>query len=735
MASTSSAATVRADLIRWCERVESRDRREAPPTPTLWNREKIGKDVALARELHLAGGAVRKRVTHAPSPSGDAVAVIPGHAWEVSFHVVAYAVRPDAVDAPREEGETGADEMDARVPSRARLILSTRADVGGGCGAPHRLILDDRSDGERESSNTAEAAGTTRRERRRPLTSRDDETDAQTSPSSSSATTRTSAAVYPGQLCVRGLELALASMAVGERCVVRVQPSYAYLHPACTRPPPSGVDVEDDIWLDVESVRACPARDITRIRIDATRTPRTDGARGQGRTGSDEDGDPAPPPVVHKTVTREGEGWESPRPPFEIVLELVGRACAPGPNAEEGPNASVFAPRTRVRCVSGDGTLPAPLSAAVDTMRVGERSSVWCEPGAYLRDVVVCGVRVPAAGVAAGVEFELALESMVHVRDVFGDGVVFKRREKEGAGEFPADCPVHDCTCRAHFSVRVCPSGFIGGFSTRDDTAGADGEVVYDTRAVSPGGAPLEFQLGCGTLPEALETSFRLAVPGEVARVILVDATHPRHGYVGEDQPGAAAVFAALAELARACPKRTTVALEFVAELVGFDRPVNWHRASLSAMLDEARKLKDEGNELLAGGKLALARSKYEKTVRNLEGLRGLDPAEHEAVYHLRRKTTLNLAAALQRSGEHAVAIARLEKLLDEDPDDAKALWRRSVSFLATHEHARARSDLSRCAEIDPSTAEEVRAQLRRVEQREIEGVARERAVAERALG
>ena len=417
-----------------------------------------------------------------------------------------------------------------------------------------------------------------------------------------------------------------------------------------------------------------------------------------------------------------------------------------GPNTEEGPNASVFAPRTRVRCVSGDGTLPAPLSAAVDTMRVGERSLVWCEPGAYLEDLIVCNRLIPAAGVAAGVEFELTLESMVHVRDVFGDGVVFKRREKEGAGEFPADCPVHDCTCRVHFSVRVCPSGdkggFIdGGFSTLEGAAGADGDVVYDTRAaVAPGGRPLEFQLGCGTLPEALETSFRLAVPGEVAKIVLNDATHPRHGYVGEEQPGASAVFAALAELKRTNPNpnpnpNDTVALEFVAELVGFDRPVNWHRASLSAMLDEAKKLKDEGNELLAGGKPALARSKYEKTVRNLESLRGLDPAEHEAVYQLRRKTTLNLAAALQRSGEHAAAIARLEKLLDEDPDDAKALWRRSVSFLATHEHARARSDLSRCAEIDPSTAEEVRAQLRRVEQREIEGVARERAVAERALG
>ena len=98
MAFTSSAATVRADLIRWCERVESRDRREAPPTPTLWNREKIGKDVALARELHLAGGAVRKQVTHAPSPSGDAVAVTPGHAWEVSFHVCLLYTSPSPRD-------------------------------------------------------------------------------------------------------------------------------------------------------------------------------------------------------------------------------------------------------------------------------------------------------------------------------------------------------------------------------------------------------------------------------------------------------------------------------------------------------------------------------------------------------------------------------------------------------------------------------------------------------------
>ena len=101
---SASAATARADLLRWCDRVESRDRREAPPTPQLWNHEKVGKDVARARELHLAGGAVRKRVTHAPPPVDDTAAIAPGHGQEVTFHLVAYAVRPEAVDAPRDDG-------------------------------------------------------------------------------------------------------------------------------------------------------------------------------------------------------------------------------------------------------------------------------------------------------------------------------------------------------------------------------------------------------------------------------------------------------------------------------------------------------------------------------------------------------------------------------------------------------------------------------------------------------
>ena len=48
-----------------------------------------------------------------------------------------------------------------------------------------------------------------------------------------------------------------------------------------------------------------------------------------------------------------------------------------------------------------------------------------------------------------------------------------------------------------------------------------------------------------------------------------------------------------------------------------------------------------------------------------------------------------------------------------------EALWRRSVSKLATHEYADAREDLKRVAELDMSLRGEVDAQLRRVRDKE----------------
>ena len=175
----------------------------------------------------------------------------------MTFHLVAYAVRPEAVDAPRDDGSDDGELHDG-VPSGARLLLSTRADVAGGCGSPHRLILDDGSDAA-SGTGTTDASGDTTR---RPRASR---------VASSSSTPGSNETIFPGDVCVRGLTLALSSIAVGERALVRVQPAYAYLHPNATREPPDGVDVEDELWLDVESLLV---RDAIRIRTSPAMTHR-----------------------------------------------------------------------------------------------------------------------------------------------------------------------------------------------------------------------------------------------------------------------------------------------------------------------------------------------------------------------------------------------------------------------------------------------------------------------------
>jgi hypothetical protein len=158
-----------------------------------------------------------------------------------------------------------------------------------------------------------------------------------------------------------------------------------------------------------------------------------------------------------------------PEPGPEVGSE-AGTVTSPSLGDEDEafhPNGGaglVFYPRTAVSYRSGDGSMPPGLAAAVDTMRVGEEATVWCEPSPELESGqgprFESGLRLPpppAAAAQDGVQYTARLISMVHVRDVFGDGGVFKRREREGTGEFPADCPIHDCRVRVHFTARLLP--------------------------------------------------------------------------------------------------------------------------------------------------------------------------------------------------------------------------------------------------------------------------------------
>jgi tetratricopeptide (TPR) repeat protein len=769
-----------AELARWVASVRARAPREPAPSPELWNAPKLDAAASLARELHRAGDRVRKWTTQ--SPDAPPTATERGDALEeVVFHVVARAVpasalrEDDEAHATDEAKDLASEASDSEAASFARAkalaesfppFFSTRKDVAGGDGVPVRAFLGDTTGAsaleEEEEEEAEEVNG---------------------------VETEKTESVLPGDACARGLLLALADAPAGTRFLVRVAPEYAYLDPhhgprmvplydklpgsspeRCRSRrfprPPAGVDAESFLFFDVGVLARRVAAPVRRPRSLPETSKRNTATA-------------FPVPFATKRVLREGDGFERPRPPFDVSARVEVRVASPATDDEKTDAAAVAVPETVVRYVSGDGTLPPELDAAVDTMRVGEEAVVYAPPRrrpetppknarlAMPRDALERAAK-------NGAEYRVCLLGITHVRDVFGDGVVVKRRLEEGVGDFPGDCPVRDCAVTARVAVAAASISDdddekkYENASSLDEHAramlGEEGDknknasgsdpfaalasrrglrFVHDTGAQTP----LAFRLGAGAVPAAVETSVRLMLPGETALVTVRDALGAGARYAYErsapDAPGADAAretLEALGGVASSSGKnvfpQNKVGLVFVVRLVGFERPVNWYRAGLGEMLAEADAGRLEGNALLNAGKTELARDKYEKTLRDLRGIRGLETDEEiRATNALVNSVTLNLAAASQRLGFHARAIALVDEILSNDPKHGKALWRRGVSLAATHEYAGARADFRAVAEGDASLRLDVERELRKIDLAERAELRREKNVSASALG
>lgn len=137
-----------------------------------------------------------------------------------------------------------------------------------------------------------------------------------------------------------------------------------------------------------------------------------------------------------------------------------------------------------------------------------------------------------------------------------GDGSVTKKRLREGHGEFPVDCPLHDTTVRLHYRVRSLAGGRPGPWlfdslqsssgppadsewgaaasaacaAVAAAAAGEGGDVATAGAAAAGDGVlsgVIEADTGCGELPEGLEMCVKLMVPGEVASATC----QPKYAY------------------------------------------------------------------------------------------------------------------------------------------------------------------------------------------------------------
>ncbi|KAL3536457.1 hypothetical protein ACH5RR_004918 [Cinchona calisaya] len=376
---------------------------------------------------------------------------------------------------------------------------------------------------------------------------------------------------------------------------------------------------------------------------------------------------------VLKKVIEEGQGWETPREPYEIKARI---------SAKSGEGKMILACAEQpVFFTFGKSEIPKGLEMGIGTMSRGEKAVIYVT-GQYITES-------PLISAVEGVEevhFEVELVHLIQVRDVLGDGRLIKRRIRDGRGEFPMDCPLHDSLLRVHYK------GIL---------LNAEKTVFYDTK-VDNHGQHLEFSSGEGLVPEGFEMSVRLMLPGEIALVTCP----PEYAYDKFQRPANV-------------PEGAHVQWEM--ELLDFETPKDWTGFNFRQIMEDVDKIKGTGNRLFKEGKYQLAKAKYEKVLREFKHVNPQDDDEGKEFSDTRNLLHLNVAACFLKMGDCRKSIEECNKVLDANPIHVKALYRRGMAHMTAGDFEDARNDFNKMMSIDKSSEPAAKAALLQLKKEEQE--------------
>ncbi|KAL0451089.1 UNVERIFIED_CONTAM: Peptidyl-prolyl cis-trans isomerase PASTICCINO1 [Sesamum latifolium] len=268
---------------------------------------------------------------------------------------------------------------------------------------------------------------------------------------------------------------------------------------------------------------------------------------------------------IIKKVKEEGQGWEQPREPYEVKAWISGKSA-------DGKMIFSHTQGEPFFFTFGKSEIPKGLEMGIGTMARGEKAVIYVTKE-YLSQ---CSL-IPSIEGIAEIHFDVELVHFVQVRDVLGDGRLIKRRLRDGRGEFPMDCPLHDSLLHVHYK---------GMLLNEEKT------VFYDTR-VDNNGQPLEFRSGEGLVPEGFEMCTRLMLPGEIALVTCP----PDYAYDKFPRPDRV-------------PQGAHIQWEI--ELLDYEKQKDWTGFNFREIMDDVENIKGTGNRLFKEGKYELAKAKYE---------------------------------------------------------------------------------------------------------------------------
>eukprot|EP01018_Ginkgo_biloba_P033395 Gb_29099 [translate_table: standard] len=444
---------------------------------------------------------------------------------------------------------------------------------------------------------------------------------------------------------ILGWEEGITSMLKGEVAMLRVKPELHYGDQNCPVEVPEDFPKSEELLFEIELL------DFFKVKVITEDLG------------------------VTKRVLTEGEGWETPREPYEVKVWVTARS-------NDGSTILSFNEGELFHFTIGKKQVPAGLEMGIGSMTRREKAIIYVS-GSY---ITAASAMPSLQSSFEEVQFEVEIVQIVQVRDMLGDGRVIKRRIRDGTGEFPMDCPLQDSLLRVHYKGMLPDEG---------------GKVFYDTR-IDRNGQPVEFGSGEGLVPEGLEMCIRLMLPNEIA---LVSSTSD-YAYDKFLRP-------------ENVPEGANIQWEV--ELLEFEKQKDWTGLNFKEIMDEAEKIKSIGNRLFKEGKYELAKAKYEKVLKDFNYVNPQDDEEGKIFVQTRNSLHLNVAACYQKIGECKKSIESCNKVLGENPGHVKALYRRGIAYMENGDFDEARKDFNLMIDVDKSSEPDATSALIKLRRKEQE--------------
>lgn len=347
---------------------------------------------------------------------------------------------------------------------------------------------------------------------------------------------------------------------------------------------------------------------------------------------------------VFKSMVTEGSGWKKPNKGGEVLVMLKAEAA----------DGSVIEEREALEYTLGSDVL-GPISKvcdkALEGMKAGEECKLKCSKEyAY-------GDRTPD-----GATLTLTLKQIYDIKDVSfnKDKVVMKKQIVEGEGHTtPKDGE------KVQLSVDAATDGTspLPGFSAKT----------------------LEFVAGNGEVCDAVECAVAEMKKGEKAVVTVRSplAKDDKLGITGSES-------------------QVVITLT----VVEFEKGKEHWDMSEEEKVEFGAARKEIGTSLFKSGRIDMALQRYKKVGDMFNYIDNFKDGNKEKATELKKACLLNSAACYLKLKEHFEAKGACDKVLKEDSQNVKAVFRRAQAQLGMKNFIECIADCKKVVELDASNKE-----------------------------